>query len=130
MNIKLETSIFLEKHNEIEEIEMCIVLGNLLDNSIEACEKIPTGYERTIQLKIIQVEEYLSIYIKNSIFDGIKLEEDKIQTTKADKLFHGFGLENINEIVDKYNGHMDYEQVENTFIVKVLLQNSLTSLAS
>lgn len=130
LNIELETSIFLEKHNEIEEIEMCIVLGNLLDNSIEACEKISTEYERTIQLKIIQVEEYLSIYIKNSTLDGIKLEEDKIQTTKADKLFHGFGLENINEIVDKYNGYMDYEQIENTFIVKVLLQNSMTSPAS
>ncbi|MBU5425883.1 ATP-binding protein [Tissierella pigra] len=58
----------------------------------------------------------------------IKLELKKTGFDyKKDKLFHGFGLENINKIVDKYNGYMNYEQVENTFIVKVLLQNSLTS---
>ncbi|WMM25781.1 GHKL domain-containing protein [Tissierella sp. MB52-C2] len=130
LDIDLEISIFLEQNNQIEEIELCIILGNLLDNSIEACEKIPLDGEKKIKLKIIQVEEYLSIYIRNSTCDKIKFEKSKISTTKKDKIFHGFGLENIKEIVDKYNGHMDCEYIEDTFIVKVLLQNSLTSAIS
>jgi two-component system sensor histidine kinase AgrC len=127
LSINLETSIFLEQNNQIEEIDLCIILGNLLDNAIEACEKISLENEKKIQLKIIQIEEYLSIEISNSIIDKVKLEKGRSFTTKKDKLFHGFGLESIKEIVEKYNGHINYEQEENTFIVNILLQNSIAN---
>ncbi|CAK7081171.1 GHKL domain-containing protein [Tissierella sp.] len=96
-------------------------------NAIEACEKISSENEKKIQLKIIQIEEYLSIEISNSIIDKVKLEKGRSFTTKKDKLFHGFGLESIKEIVEKYNGHINYEQEENTFIVNILLQNSIVN---
>lgn len=127
LNITLETSVFLEQNNQIEEIDLCIILGNLLDNAMEACERIPLEGERKIKLKIIQVEEYLSIEIRNSTFDKVEFNKGKMFTTKKDKLFHGFGLETIKEMVEKYNGHINYEQEEKTFIVRILLQNLITS---
>lgn len=127
LNITLETSVFLEQNNQIEEIDLCIILGNLLDNAMEACERIPLEGDRKIKLKIIQVEEYLSIEIRNSTFDRVEFNKGKMFTTKKDKLFHGFGLETIKEMVEKYNGHINYEQEEKTFIVRILLQNLITS---
>ncbi|MBU5425872.1 GHKL domain-containing protein [Tissierella pigra] len=127
LGINLETSIFLEQNTQIEGIDLCIILGNLLDNAIEACEKIQLKDNKKIQIKIIQVEEYLSIKISNSIFNKVKIHKGKIPTTKKDKLFHGFGLESVKEMVEKYNGHINYEQKENNFIVNILLQNSATS---
>lgn len=129
LNITLETSIFLEQNNQIEEIDLCVILGNLLDNAMEACESIPLAVERKIKLKIVQVDEYLSIEIRNSTFDKVEFNKGKIFTTKKDKLFHGFGLESIKEMVEKYNGHINYEQEEKTFTVRILLQNSIASPA-
>lgn len=127
LGINLKTSIFIEQSNQVEDIDLCILLGNAMDNAIEACEKISSENEKKIKFRIIQVEEYLSIEISNSIFTKVKIQKDRIFTTKKDQLFHGFGLESIKEIVEKYNGHMNYEQKENTFIVKILLQNLISS---
>lgn len=127
LGINLETSIFIEQSNQVEDIDLCILLGNAMDNAIEACEKISSENEKKIRFRIIQVEEYLSIEISNSILTKAKIEKSRISTTKKDRLFHGFGLESIKEIVEKYNGHINYEQEENTFILKILLQNSIIS---
>lgn len=123
LDIDLETYFLLEPNLKVDEIDLCVVLGNILDNAIEACQKISTEKERKIYLKIAQVEEHVLIEICNSISHKVIYKNGKIITKKKDKLFHGYGLKNVEDVVEKYNGNITYEQEENIFIVRILLQS-------
>ena len=91
----------------IEDIDMCALLANLLDNAIEACEKMKKE-KRWIGLKIKRRNEMLFIWIENSIGVGV-VEQDKFfETSKRKKNLHGLGMKSIDNVIKKYDGHKEY----------------------
>lgn len=102
----------------IEDIDMCALLANLLDNAIEACEKIEKE-KRWISLKIKRRNEMLFIWIENSISSGI-VEQDKFfHTSKRKKNLHGLGMKSIDNVIQKYDGHKEYEIQKDEFQVYI-----------
>ena len=104
--------------------DFMIILGNLLDNSIEAARKCkPT--RRRIHLFIKNANEMFLMKIGNSCVEeanGNKMGE--IRTTKNDNLLHGWGLENVWQIVKREGGEFIYDCKENWFEVEVsILRN-------
>ena len=113
----------INKELKIDDLDLCIVLGNLIDNAIEACEKIKN---KEIQ-KVIQVNVkiYLNqIYIKviNSKNNKVKKRNNKFLTSKMDKKNHGLGLENVKESVYKNNGDIEIKDSNNTFEVSLYMK--------
>lgn len=87
--------------------EICSLFGNLLDNSIEACEKIDIG-KKWIRVKMNKREGLFFIKIVNSV-NGLPLEENgKLISMKKEKDVHGYGLKCVQRIVDKYEGILEY----------------------
>lgn len=118
--ITFKTDIRIDKEKiNIERYDLSIVLGNLLDNSIEACMEILNPDDRYLKITIITADMALIIDISNSalrrkdIFRGL--------TNKPDKLRHGYGIKNISMIADKYGGTFCYGQKESTFEASVIL---------
>lgn len=102
----------------IEDIDMCALLANLLDNAIEACEKIEKG-KRWIGLKIKRRNEMLFIWIENSIGVGI-VEQDKFfKTSKENKKLHGLGMKSIDNVIRKYDGHKEYKIQKDKFQIYI-----------
>lgn len=99
---------------KLNEIEICSLFGNLLDNAIEACEKI-IEKEKFIDVKIDLQREMLFISIKNSIASKPIIEKGEFITSKDDKHIHGFGLKSVNRIVKKYEGIISYKIEEKIF---------------
>lgn len=101
--------------------DLCVILGNALDNSIEANEDkiIENPY---IDLKMRYREGNLVIIIENS-FDGnyIKNDDGTFITTKNDKNNHGIGLGSIQNALQKYNGQLNIETEENIFKISIIL---------
>ena len=95
-----------------------IILGNLLENAIEASKK---SEEKKLNLNISYSKGILSIFISNSYNGEIKENEKGLLTTKQKKNEHGIGLKSVNQIVEKYNGIMSTLYNENMFHVKLLL---------
>lgn len=124
-NIQFESSIYVAKENYIDLTDWCVLLGNLLDNAIEANENInSTGNGKYVFLKIQQKNNYVSIDITNSkSLDAIKIDMSNIVTGKQNKAIHGFGLRSIKEIVDKYYGNMIVEQKDCIFEVIIIIKN-------
>lgn len=84
-----------------DPFDLCIVIGNILDNAIEATQSVPMPNERNIHIRIFTTEHALTIYIKNSYIHNDK----KIKTKKITE-YHGIGLINVRLIADKYGGHL------------------------
>ena len=93
------------------------LLSNLVDNAIEACEKVKPE-RRYINLIIKVVEENMFIHIENS---KISAPIDINVSTKDNPDSHGIGVARVKEIFDKYDGKVKFEQEEDRFVVKGFL---------
>ena len=86
----------------ISEEDIVTLLGNLLDNAIEACEKLAEN--KVIQFKMVLEEEQLVLSIRNPIKNAVQIKDNQIVTSKRDKSRHGIGLLNVDSVIRKNNG--------------------------
>lgn len=118
MGINLEVDVDIPLKLQIKPVYLSILLGNAIDNAIEACEKVD-GY-RFISIHIYEKLSYLIINIKNSKAES---HSKLVRTTKGDKENHGFGLKNIDHVVKKYHGKMEIFEVNEEFTLSIFLNN-------
>lgn len=119
-DISVEYSIFLPEKLSIPQTDLCIVLGNLLDNAIESCNKPNLQQAPYINITIKKHKDMLYIKIINSS-DGIYLyDKNNLISTKKQKN-HGYGCKKINEIVENYGGFCNMEPENNSFATTIMI---------
>lgn len=101
--------------NILPAFDINMILGNLLENAIEAARQ---SAEKTLEVLLYYKQGVMTIDIKNS-FPG-ELRKGFL-TTKAEKGNHGIGLSSVKQIVEKYDGLMKIEEQDNLFCVNVIL---------
>lgn len=113
---------------EVKGYDIGIILGNALDNALEACVKLKKkekGAEIFIRIVSFQKGNLMFLRIENS-FDGNILKKPQAEfpvTEKTDKQMHGIGLVNIRNAAQKYQGTVDWKVEGRTFILAVMLKN-------
>lgn len=116
----------------IQSYDIGIILGNALDNAIEACKKLrerDADAKALIRLSSFQRGRMLLIEIENS-FDGNILRKRQSEfpaTDKADKEAHGIGFVNMQSAAKKYHGAVDWSVHDKIFVLTVMLQNERRS---
>ncbi len=103
---------------EIINYKLNIIIGNLLQNAIEAALK---SEEKRLSLNIKMVNNILLINIENSFSNIINFDGEEIISTKTGIEKHGIGLKNVKRIVEEQRGMMDIIAKDNSFTVKVLI---------
>ena len=107
----------------IDAVDLCVALGNLLDNAIEANDTVEPD-QRYVSLNITRQERWLSITVKNAASAAVRMEDGhSIRTTKAQKELHGFGLSSVREIAAKYQGDCTFQSTDRDFTACLLLQD-------
>ena len=112
----------------IHSYDIGVILGNALDNAIEACKKVKIREQEAeifIRLYSFSKRNMFFIRVENS-FDGeviCRQGSELPLTTKADKKVHGIGLTNIKNTAEKYHGGVDWEADDNIFTLTVMLEN-------
>lgn len=114
--IKLDLDIKIPEKLNIADGDVVRILGNALDNAIEASEKAEVT-ERFINLKMYYNNKCLVIQVINNTDGKVK----GVETHKKDKSRHGFGLKSIDSLVKKYNGSMEYFIYEDEFKIGITL---------
>ncbi len=99
----------------IEDIDLCNLLGNLLDNAICAAEKCDLE-SRLVEVKISAVGSRVIILVKNSIPCSVLKYNPELCSTKPTSEEHGFGVKTIKSIAEKYNGKVDFFEEGLTFV--------------
>jgi len=106
-------------YGDIEINELALLIGLALDNAIEACEKVEEN--RYIYFEARNKKDYLVIHITNSIIPHTKPRFYK--TSKlVDKMNHGFGVEEIKDIVKRYDGDIQYDTKEDRVVLRIILK--------
>ena len=101
--------------DEISVSNLCTILSNALDNSIEACSKIDSDETQIIDVKCVASELIQIIRISNPNLDNNAVTE----TSKADRKNHGFGLSNIRRTVERMDGQMIISSQYPTFVLEI-----------
>ena len=103
----------------ISDLELSIVVGNLLDNAIEACRKVTENPYVTLKLKYDR--NSLLICVENNYSEPLNIINNKIHTTKSDTTIHGIGLKSVAAVAKKYDGKPNYSYDNNIFKATVFI---------
>lgn len=113
--VDVHFNIDIDNHLGIEPIDLCTIFSNSLDNAIEASLKIQDLSNRKVVLKARCEKEYFSYLLTNNKVNPINKKQDLFVSDKKDSYSHGYGIENIRGIVDKYNGELNISYTDNEF---------------
>lgn len=105
----------------IHKIDLYALLGNAMDNAIEAVEKFQEIEKRQIDVIIYRQQNFLVMNFINPIPESLVYEEEFPVTTKGDKKTHGFGLRSMQYIVKKYDGFLNISEEDGCFSLKILM---------
>ncbi len=83
---------------------LVVVLTNLIDNAVEACEKIPQAADRHILLKMKMDARTALLGIENTTTEPVVVRDNTVQTTKDDPMAHGYGLKNVAAMIERSGG--------------------------
>ncbi len=115
--IVLRTDAELPEGLDLNEFDLTVILGNLLDNACEACAAL-MGAEPYIELSLRYRPEYLVIHIANPY---MPVPEGGRRTEKPDPENHGYGLKNVEYFVNKHEGLMEIKRDGGLFAVDIAL---------
>ena len=116
INIRAKATV--PKEIQVSEIDLCVIIGNLLDNAMEACAKMPE--KAFIRLYIGRHKEMLYISVSNSSSGELRRAGKSYLSTKGSPS-HGFGLLRIDRIADKYGGFVNRQSEEGIFATEITL---------
>lgn len=105
----------------MSEADVYSLFGNILDNAIEASEKLEDKGKRVISLSIRKNGYFVSIHAENYFAGKLNFSGGLPQTTKKDAGLHGYGLKSIGMLVDKYGGSMKVGTKEDRFFLDIML---------
>lgn len=119
--IDVDLKLKIPEYMNISSFDISIILGNLLDNAIEATSMLESNRKIDIDLDFDRNVLFISI---SNTFDGkVIYENNKFQTRHKDKENRGIGLDNVQKVVNKYMGEMEIYHTENTFYVDIMMYN-------
>lgn len=111
------TGVFPES-KVIDELDLAVLFGNLLDNAIEA---VKPQENKLIEIRLSMYNDYCNILISNHICESVLKNNPTLSTTKGKGSKHGFGLKSVRSIVDKYAGILDIYEESSKFNIQISL---------
>ncbi|MCI8769881.1 MAG: GHKL domain-containing protein [Lachnospiraceae bacterium] len=116
-NFKFQMDGYFPEQFFMEDVDFCVLLSNLLENAREALEKV-IGM-RLIQMEVKRFREKLYLIVSNSVPEG---KIDFNCTSKTDAVHHGYGIQNVRRVVEKYNGTVQWKQEQGMAVVTIIFR--------
>lgn len=103
----------------VAETDLCVILGNLLDNAMEACMKQAEQEARFIRVYIGRFKGQFYLSVSNSVGGQLQKRGGVYQSTKSGS--HGFGLKRVDALIEKYGGYLNRQDEGDVFATEVML---------
>nr|WP_312577622.1 ATP-binding protein [Sedimentibacter sp.] len=124
--INVNTILNIPQKLSIQPFDLSVILGNLMDNAIEATLKLDRN--RIINVSVEYERNVLYISISNPYDGKLLFKNNKLKTTHTDTENHGIGLSSVRKSINKYNGVLDTHHTDKIFYADVLIYNPVNNL--
>lgn len=105
----------------IRPADLYTLVGNAIDNAVEAVSKIENPEKRSVSLSVRKSMNMVLIHVDNEYVGTIRMDGDLPRSTKGDDLNHGFGMRSMRMIAEKYNGTLTVMQQDHVFNLNILI---------
>lgn len=124
--IAVDAKALVPRELPVPEVDFSLMVGNLMDNAMEACLKIEDESKRFIRIYIDILKGQLYLYILNSTDGRVKGKVSAMGNrirylTGKDGRYHGFGLMRVDRVVERNRGYIDRQDEENVFVTEIML---------
>lgn len=102
----------------IENIDLCTILANALDNAVEASKLVGNA---VISVHAVQDSAVFMLTVSNPTLHPVEIKNNTVKTTKLDSMNHGFGIGSIRSAAKKYNGEVNLKYENGYFTVEVMM---------
>lgn len=120
--IQVDCTAQLPETLVLTDTDLCVLLGNLLDNAIEACQQIEPN-RRWIRIYMTLNQQQLYISVQNAAKEILNFNERNYITSKRGQ--HGLGLLRVKLLIDKYEGYLNLQNEPGIFAAEVSLPNNI-----
>lgn len=117
MNIKLNVKANVPDKLPMSDVELCSMLGNILDNAVEACGTLPEE-ERFMRVYIGKLKGQLYLSVQNSAGKVRKSKNTYLSTKEGE---HGYGLFRIDRVAKRYGGYVNRQNEEGVFATEIMV---------
>ena len=121
LGIKYDVKLNITEAINVSSVDLSSILYNAIDNAIEACEKVKEKY---ILISITADDKTLKISIENTS-QPVTIENNKIKTTKADHLRHGYGIASIKKALKNNDGFITLNYENGIFACRMMMKNNI-----
>lgn len=117
-DIHIKTLVSIPETLPVKPFDLNVILSNLLDNAIDAAEKCK---EKRIRIVIRTEMNMLYVAVENTYLDEPVRIRDRFMTLKEDKCGHGFGIQNVRSVVEKYDGEISFNYEDGIFYATLFI---------
>lgn len=122
LGIPFRCSVSIPKQLWVSDGDICVILGNALDNAIEACDRLNDRKDRFIAVEVRNVKGQLLVKVQNS-YNGILIKKGSHYHTTKESSHHGIGLGNIHKVAEAYGGFVRIEHTMEVFTLMAAFRN-------
>lgn len=119
--IVFDVEVEFPRNMNIKSSDLCAILGNLVDNAIEACSKVEEPGKRKIRLIMRRIQQMLVIKVENTYENKPVVVNGDYQTSKTDGGLHGWGIKSARTAAEKYDGMVQSSCTDDVFTTVVTL---------
>jgi len=119
--IKTEVSVRVPQEMKLADMDLCILIGNLLDNAIEASVAAVREEDRFLHIYMDILQSQLYLCITNGMEGSARKKGGRYVSRKRKGEMYGFGLLRVDNIVKKYDGFLNRQSAEGVFSTEVML---------
>lgn len=120
LNVRLNVKAVIPDRLPMSDVELCAVMGNLLDNAVEACAALPES-ERFIRVYMGKLKEHFYVSVQNSA-GSVRESGGVYLSTKGNGENHGYGIFRIDRLVKKYGGYVNRQNEQGVFATEIMLR--------
>lgn len=117
LNVRLNVKANVPYDLPLTDVELCSMLGNMLDNATEACSALPES-ERFMRIYIGRLKGQLYLSVQNSAGEVRKSKGSYLSTKEGE---HGYGLFRIDRVAKKYGGYVNRQNEEGVFATEITI---------
>lgn len=117
-DIHVKTLVSIPETLPVKPFDLNVILSNLLDNAIDAAEKCS---EKRIGIVIRTEMNMLYVAVENTYLDEPVQARERFMTLKEDKCGHGFGIQNVRSVVEKYDGEISFKYEDGIFYATLFI---------
>lgn len=125
LGARITIDIAIPERIDYPDFDLCVILGNLLDNAYEAFQRMPEGQLRSLDIKMRYDRDILYLRIGNTYHGPLRRAEGDregvYRTSKENDGEHGRGLSNVIRVVESYGGTVSIHEQEQLYIVELIL---------